>query len=212
MANVLKKYLFAFIILITVIGLYEVYCLKWSVKEFTKDDVETENINISEADNLLMEYYALHAKVILLHNSGKVVVFKCRGDFCDLYGVQTNIFKKDKHLEILEVRKWQATPLEYLILKYRFLRINYRNTPNNLMSSSDAFNYYIEHGNKRYNYRGPMDKGEKQVIDPNTKGEPVVYKLLNEFVRGEFKRFNDILQSGDPDKLDEEEVRRWYDV
>lgn len=193
--------------------LYEVYCLKWSVKEFTQDDVEIENINISEADNLLMEYYALHAKVILLYNNGKVVVFKCRGDFCDLYGAHIDELKEeDAHIEILEGRKWQATPLEYLILKYRFFRINHKNTPSNIFLMQDGLCHYIERGNEHYNYTGSVSNWEKQSIDPNTKGEPVVYKLLNEFVRGEFKRFNDILQSGDPDKLDEEEVRRWYDV
>lgn len=193
--------------------LYEVYCLKWSVMEFTKDDVETENINISETDNVLMEYYALCAKVLLLHDNGEVVVFKCRGNFCDLYGADTDELKEeDAHIEILRGRKWQTTPLEYIILKYRFLRVNHKNTPSNVFVKHGGYCYYIKCRNEHYNYTGFVNKGQKQSIDLNTKGEPVVYKLLNEFVKGEFRRFNDLLQNEYSDKLDKEEVRMRYDV
>lgn len=224
--HIKKKYIVDIVLLILVIMLYELYCLKWSVKEFSESGEIIDSINISDAEGIFMDYQGGNAKITLFYNNGKVVTFVCVGDFYDLYGKQTNKLEvDDANITIKKGRIWQATLLEYLSIQYRFSKINHKNTPDNYFLMHDAYYHYIEYADESYNYTGDIGgKNQKQRIksdnlDEVTMGEPVIFKLKNTFVKGEFRRFKNIFAvsktyttKGYTDIIDEEWVRDLYDV
>lgn len=219
-AELRKKIIVLFsLIAIISLSIWEIYCIKWSVKEVNEKEAKDEYTGFSDANSMLLEYNYYSGKITLFYDSGIVKTFMCKGDFYDLYGLETNVLEENTEIEVLSGRIWRATPLEYINLKLCFSKINHENTPDNLFIMHDGYCHYIINKDEHYNWTDVVDNSGKQVVKHNYENpsedivyKPVVFNLKRAFVKCEYRRFDNVVQHRPDEKIGKEQLENLYGI